>query len=158
MPKTLVIVRHAHRTTDDPSRDNGLSDKGQEQIKKLAKFARHRLEDTKPVLFTSPKKRCQETIEAIAKEYDAKADIDQRLVERGVAETSASYEARIDEFLDAWKFEGADVTVICSHGDWIPVAIQKLTGVNIDLKKAGWVEIEYIAGQCYLTWIVQKHY
>jgi broad specificity phosphatase PhoE len=156
--KTLVLIRHAHRTTDDPSRDNGLSDKGHDQVKKLVKFARHRLQDTVPALFTSPKKRCQETISPLAQELGLTLAIDRRLTEHSAGENTALYHARIDEFLDFWRYECPEVTVICSHGDWLPVAIQKLTGVSIDLKKSAWCEIEYSAGDCALTWIVQKHY
>ena len=158
--KTLVLIRHAHRNLDEPSKDNGLSDKGLEQVKKLAKFAKNRLEGTSPVFMTSPKKRCIETISPVAKEMGSKSlvDIDLRLDEHGSTENSALYLARIEEFLDVWKYEGADVTVLCSHGDWIPLAIQKLTGVKTELKKGAWAEIEYANGECTLTWLVQRHY
>jgi broad specificity phosphatase PhoE len=156
--KTLILVRHAHRNTDDASRDNGLSDKGEEQVKKLIKFAKNRLEGTKPFILSSPKKRCQETIGPVAKELGIKLEIDNRLTEHAPGENSALYQARIDEFLNFWKYECPEVTIICSHGDWLPVAIQKLTGAKIGMKKSGWCEIEYIGGESFLTWIVQKHY
>jgi len=156
--KTLILIRHAHRNADDPSRDNGLSDKGQEQVKKLVKFARNRLADAKPVFLCSPKKRCQETLGPVAKDLGFKFEIDERLTEHGVSENSALYQARIDEFLDFWKYECPEVTVICSHGDWIPVAIQKLTGAKVGIKKSGWCEIESVGVESFLAWLVQKHY
>jgi len=156
--KTLILIRHAHRNMDDPSRDNGLSDKGQEQVKKLVKFARNRLEGTKPVFLCSPKKRCQETLGPVAKDLGFKFEIDERLTEHGISENSALYQARIDEFLDFWKYECPEVTVICSHGDWIPVAIQKLTGAKVGIKKSGWCEIESVGVENFLAWLVQKHY
>jgi broad specificity phosphatase PhoE len=156
MTKRLVMIRHAHRNTDEPSRDNGLSDKGHDQVKKLVKFARERLEGSKPQFYCSPKKRCQETLGPVAKELDAKMEIEERLTEHGPGESTPLYLARIEEFLDWWKYDGPETTVICSHGDWIPIAIQKLTGARVGLKKAGWCEIEYTGGECFLTWIVQK--
>jgi len=154
--KTLILVRHAHRSTDDPGRDNGLSDKGIEQVKKLVKFAANRLEGTRPVFLSSPKKRCVETITPIAKEFGTKPEIDSRLTEHGPQENNAVCLARIDNFLDFWKHECPQVTVICSHGDWIPIAIQKLTDARIGIKKAGWIEVEYSGGDAFLTWLVQK--
>lgn len=157
--KRLILIRHAHRNTDDRLRDNGLSEKGLEQVKKLVKFAQTRIDDEdfkRIVFFTSPKKRCQETIAPIAKSFDFKVEIEERLDEHGAAESSALYLARVDEFLDFWKYEGPETTVVCSHGDWIPVAIERLTGARIGIKKAGWIEVEYTSGECFLTWIVQK--
>ena len=154
--KRLILIRHAHRNTDEPTRDNGLSDKGFDQVKKLVKFARERLAGSNPAFFCSPKKRCQETLSPLAKELGGKMLIEERLTEHGVGESMPLYLARIEEFLDFWKYDGPDTSVICSHGDWIPIAIQKLTNAKVGIKKAGWVEIEYDGGEAYLTWIVQK--
>jgi broad specificity phosphatase PhoE len=156
--KTLVLIRHAHRNTDEPSRDNGLSDKGHDQVRKMVEFARHRLGDRNALLLTSPKKRCQETIGPIALEFGALVVIDPRLSEYAPGETAAAYHARIDQFIDYWKRDCPETTVVSSHGDWLPIVIQKLTGVQVGLKKAAWCEIEFADGDCYLTWIVQKHY
>ena len=167
--KTLILIRHAHRTMEMPSKDNGISDKGQLQVKKLVKFAQHRLVGSSPLWLSSPKKRCIETISPILKEMNLNVsagkpvgktlvEIDPRLIEHGPTENAALFSARMDEFLDFWKYEGPEVTVICSHGDWIPFAIYRLTGVRTMLKKSGWAEIEYANGECTLTWLVQKHY
>jgi broad specificity phosphatase PhoE len=159
MTKTLVIIRHAHRNVEDRVRDNGLSERGQEQVKKLVKFYKSRFESEKAVFFCSPKKRCIETITPVAKEASSKIEIDERLDEHAGNENTAMYLARMDEFLDVWKYEGKELTVLCSHGDWIPLAVQKLTGHTIDIKKCGWIEIEYQEGaSAQLTWLVQKHY
>jgi broad specificity phosphatase PhoE len=160
MKKTLVLIRHAHRNVDDSLKDNGLSERGQDQVKKMVKFYKNRFEASKAAFFSSPKKRCIETISPVAKEAQAKlANVDERLDEHGPGENSALFFARMEEFLDVWKYEGEALTVICSHGDWIPYAVQKLTGREISLKKCGWVEIEYEEGlNPTLTWLVQKHY
>ena len=158
--KTLIFIRHAHRELDHPSKDNGLSDKGQEQVKKLVKFAKHRLEGKQPLFVTSPKKRCIETVSPITVEIAPKelVQIDLRLDEHSASENDALYLARIDEFLDFWKYEGPETMVVCSHGDWLPIAIHKLTGIHLALKKGAWVEIEYANAECALTWVVQKQY
>lgn len=156
--KTLVILRHAHRNIDERTRDNGLSEKGKEQVKRMVTFARKRLEDVKPVFLSSSKKRCIETITPLAKEWGATVMVDERLTEHGPTENDQAYLARIEEFLDFWKQECPELTVICSHGDWIPVAIQRLTGAECALKKCGWAEIEHYQGSSYLTWLVQKNY
>lgn len=154
--KRLVLIRHAHRNNDEPLKDNGLSEKGEEQVKKLVKFARNRLEGSTPSFYSSPKKRCQETLGPVAKDLGFKMQTEERLTEHGTTESTPLYLARIDEFLDFWKYDGPETTVICSHGDWIPIAVQKLTGAKVGLRKAGWCEIEYTAGESYLTWLVQK--
>jgi broad specificity phosphatase PhoE len=160
MKKTLVIIRHAHRNLDDRTRDNGLSDRGEEQVKKLVKFYKTRFDGEKASFYCSPKKRCVETLSPLAVEGKSKAiEIDDRLDEHQASENMAMYLARMDEFLDVWKYEGAELTVICSHGDWIPIAVKKLVGVQIDIKKSGWIEIEYQEGaDASLTWLVQKLY
>ena len=156
--KTLILVRHAHRNVDDPAKDNGLSDKGVEQVKKLIKFARFRLEGASPIILTSPKKRCQETIGPVAKDLGLKVMIDERLGEHRPGESPALYSARMDEFLHFWKYDGPETMIVCSHGDWIPISVQKLTGAKIEIKKAGWCEIEYRNGESALNWLVQKYY
>ncbi len=156
--KTLIILRHAHRDLDERTRDNGLSDKGREQVKRMLSFAKRRLDESSPVFLTSPKKRCVETISPVAKELGHEVRVDERLVEHLSGESDKAYLARIDEFLDFFKYECPEVTVICSHGDWIPVAIERLTGAQSSLRKCGWAEIEYVAGSSYLKWLVQKHY
>jgi broad specificity phosphatase PhoE len=156
MTRTLVFIRHAHRNNDEPSRDNGLSEKGELQVKRLVKFVRARLDKRVPVFFTSPKKRCIQTLSPVAEDFKSEVTVDERLSEQGPNESRVHYLARIDEFLDFWKYECNELTVICSHGDFIPVLIEKLTQAKTGLKKGGYGEIEYLEGQSYLTWLVQK--
>jgi broad specificity phosphatase PhoE len=163
-PKRLILIRHAHRDTDlGRSQDNGLSEKGLQQVKHLIQFAKNRLDfdsasDDEIAFFTSPKVRCQETVTPLALKFRMNPSVDSRLDEYGRHETEDQYLSRLDEFTDHWKFECPNITVVCSHGDWIPTLVQRLTGAKIGIKKAGWVEIEFIAGECFLTWIVQRPY
>ena len=164
--KTLILIRHAHRNTDEPSRDNGLSQKGEEQVKKLIQYAQKRLvsrdltfddeAESQALFLCSPKKRCQETLAPLAKAMSSKLIIDERLTEALPFETAKAYDARISDFLRFWKKEGPAVTLLCSHGDWIPMAVQQLTGAKIGIKKAGWIEIQLVNGEAYLSWLLQK--
>jgi broad specificity phosphatase PhoE len=157
--KRLILIRHAHRDTDEGrSRDNGLSEKGQDQVKRLLRFVTSKVEDSEEVVvFSSPKKRCQETIMPIAKAFKVQCLIDGRVNEHGVSESARDYSLRMDDFLEFWKKECPETTIVCSHGDWIPTAVHKLTGAKIGLKKAGYVEMEWLDPDVYLTWIIQKH-
>ena len=60
-------------------------------------------------------------------------------------------------FVDWWKYEAPDLTIACSHGDVIPMLVEKITGGMISIKKAGWCEIELVGREAYLTWLVQKY-
>ena len=97
MTKTLVLIRHAHRDVpSDRTKDNGLSERGQEQIKKLLKFYKSRFELLPALLLSSPKKRCIETVSGIAKELQTKLGVDAHLDEQGTQETAALMSARIE--------------------------------------------------------------
>jgi len=147
--KRLILIRHAHRDTGNHILDNGLSDKGNKQVKLLLRFA-HTRELENAVYFTSPKKRCVETITPLAKEFGARVTIENALDE-------GCSISQLDAFIDHWKLYGAGLTVACSHGDVIPMLVEKLTGGMISIKKAGWCEIELVGRDCYLTWLVQKY-
>ncbi len=133
--KTLVIIRHAHRDTSDKSADNGLSPKGQKQALKIKKYFKKNYPKTSLVIMTSPKKRCVETIESLLKD-DLKPTIS-KLLDEG-----EPLQSKVDQFIKWWKTKAPSVTVICSHGDWIPVCIKTLTGKDVGLKKGELLEIK----------------
>ncbi len=151
--KTLILIRHAHRDTESGrGQDNGLSEKGHRQASRVVKFYLDRELSDHPVLITSPKKRCIETLAPLAKELGIDAKIESRVGE------GENLEGRVKAWLEQWKQGSDPLTVVCSHGDWIPVCVYQLTGAWIDISKGGWVEMEYgvLAGRTCLTWIVQK--
>jgi broad specificity phosphatase PhoE len=154
--KRLLLVRHAHRNTDEPSRDNGLSEKGHEQVERLVRYFQEQLKDEKIQFFTSPKKRCRETLGPIAKTLKGDIEVDDRITETGPIENQSELRSRLESFFDEWLYEGTDVTVVCSHGDIIPVVVERLTGARIGIKKAGVVEIEAIGRDCFLMGLLQK--
>ncbi len=155
MDKRLILIRHAHRDTEVPSRDNGLSEKGEQQVKRMLRYFEKQIEGEVRFL-SSPKKRCRETLGPLAERHGLDLEIDGRLTETGPIERQEEVSARLGEFIDEWKYQGSDVLVVCSHGDIIPVLVERLTGARIGIKKCGVVEIEYFAGECHLTGLVQK--
>ncbi|MDZ4677502.1 MAG: phosphoglycerate mutase family protein [Oligoflexia bacterium] len=135
MVKTIVVLRHAHRDTTLRSTDNGLSPKGREQVQKLIQTYK-KGELPKGVQFwSSPKIRCQETIEPLCQSHDIKLKIEPLLNEQTDTESSKEFNKRIDVL--AQKVKSVDDTLyVCSHGDVIPELIQNLTGYSVDLRKA----------------------
>jgi len=147
--KRLIFIRHAHRDTEIHSRDNGLSDKGKKQVKQVVRFSQTR-ELGDALFISSPKVRCVETLSPVAEEFKSEIVIDPRLGEGGTS-------ADLVSFIDWWKYEAPDLTIACSHGDVIPMLVEKITGGVISIKKAGWCEIELVGREAYLTWLVQKY-
>ncbi len=147
--KRLVLIRHAHRDTEFHSADNGLSDKGLKQVKRVVDFSKNRDLDH-AIYLTSPKKRCVETITPVAEAYGSKVKIEPSLGEGGTM-------VMLDSFIDYWKREAPELVVACSHGDVIPMLVHRLTGAPITIKKAGWCELELVGRECYVTWLVQSY-
>jgi broad specificity phosphatase PhoE len=160
MSKTLILIRHAHRDTEDPARDNGLSEKGRGQVLELVHHFKYWIEREHPKAkikcFSSPKKRCVQTLTPIAEKLDLGVEIDSRLTEVSPMESRQQVEARLESFLEDWKAKSAELTLVCSHGDFIPLCVQMLTGARIGIKKAGIVQIEGVSGEYFLTALIQK--
>lgn len=152
--KTLVFIRHAHRDTAVRSRDNGLSDKGKNQAKALKKYFVSRFDHPESLwLVSSPKKRCQETLGPIAGVGPYEIDVHPDLDEQGSGESSQKLEERVQHFLNEWRQAPQEITLVCSHGDWLPIAVSQLLGIRCDFKKGGWLEIEW-DGSAQLKWFI----
>ena len=147
--KRIVFIRHAHRDTEIHSRDNGLSDKGKKQVRQVVRFSRLR-ELENALYLTSPKIRCVETITPVAEEYRSEVVVESRIGEGGTLKD-------LESFIDWWKYEAPDLVVACSHGDVIPLLVERITGGSVAIKKAGWCEIELFGRDATLTWLVQKY-
>ncbi len=152
MQKTLVLIRHGHRDNSRRELNNGLDEKGREQAKALRRFflSRFQGEDLKNGLWlvSSPKLRCVETLQPLAKAVEKKIDIHPDLDE------GANLANRVGRFLDEWKKSPMVLTVLCSHGDWIPQAAEELLGAAVDPKKGSWLELESNAGAALLKWYI----
>jgi hypothetical protein len=51
---------------------------------------------------------------------------------------------RIHKFIQVWIRSGPALTVACSHGDWLPYAVEIATGARVAFKKGAWAEIELL--------------
>jgi broad specificity phosphatase PhoE len=154
MSKTLVLIRHAHRDTAIRSKDNGLSDKGKGQARALKKYFASRFEKPQSVwLVSSPKKRCLETLAPISAVGNYEIDVNPDLDEQGDGESMAKFEERIQHFIKEFQQMPQEMTLVCSHGDWLPMAVFHLLGVRCDFKKGAWFEIEW-DGSAQLKWFI----
>ena len=160
--KTLILIRHAHRDTHNRGSDNGLSPKGKQQAELIAKyfsrsskFERAQKEETAWV--SSPKKRCLETLATVAKTLHQKVTPVELLSERAEDEMLQHFEHRIRDFCDWWITEAPALTVVCSHGDWILLAAEILTGGRVQTAKGSWCEIVIEEGsEPALRWLIQN--
>jgi len=155
---TLLILRHAHRSLSHPGLDNGLSSKGREQARLILKLFKSFFgRPPKARLLSSPKKRCLETLRPIAKHTGLRTETDDRLVEQRPAETQSQFEDRVRRFVNEQRKAASTLTVVCSHGDWVPVALRLATGGRMRLKKGGWAQVEFEKGTApRLSWLLQK--
>jgi broad specificity phosphatase PhoE len=143
---TWILIRHAHRDTSNREDDNGLRSKGEEQAKKLGKYFKKRFgsEMDGAVFLTSPKKRCIQTLKPIGECLSRAPTIDERLSEQRSGESEGAFERRIAEFLNAFMKDESELgrfVIVCSHGDWLPHAVQRLCGAIVSPKKGSWTEI-----------------
>ncbi len=153
--KTLILIRHAHRDTDEREQDNGLSEKGLKQVSRLAKYFQKRFKfeewQASDLNFESSEKvRCVQTLQPVAQLMGRAPHIHPGLMEQTPGESFAKFQARIENYLREWSESKALVTMACSHGDVLPLMTYKLVGAAVDFKKAGFVEIEWEAGQAQI--------
>lgn len=141
--KTFVLVRHAHRDTDSGrEKDNGLSSKGRDQAKEF-RDAMLGMALEQPALFlSSPKKRCVETLEPFAKKLTATVEIDKLLDEQSHGESYGALERRIELFIAWVQKSETPLIVACSHGDWIPLFVEKAARLARDFRKGEWAIFE----------------
>jgi broad specificity phosphatase PhoE len=164
MQKTLILIRHAHRDNTQRELDNGLSEKGREQAKAIKRFFTERFSKDEVGkglwLLSSPKLRCIETLQPIAKVMERQVDIHPNLDEQSSRESIKAFEARIQGFLHEWAESKMQLTILCSHGDWLPTAMAQLTGNHQDFKKGAWLELEAEGAFNALRWYIPtfKHF
>lgn len=152
MSKTLIIVRHAHRDKPNPEGDNGLSKKGKEQATVFLNSYKKKFKEKKPLLVSSPKKRCVETLLPLANDYHSEVQ-EKDFLNEGEGDGNP-LRMKIEEFRSWWQMQNENVVIACSHGDLIPPLLRVLTGARLDLKKGGWAEIEENNGRTRLTRLV----
>jgi broad specificity phosphatase PhoE len=137
---SLVFVRHGHRDKPTPDVDNGISPKGLTQVEDLLKdFKKGRLPQSK-IFWSSPKKRCVETLGPVAKLAGAPLKVEKLLDEQSSTESTLEFNKRIMELIKK-ATETGEVVYLCSHGDFIPQAIDFLTGKFVDVSKGQAIQV-----------------
>ncbi len=138
---TLLVIRHAHRDVQNPRDDNSLSPRGHKQSKALSKAILERWGPSCPwTLISSPKLRCQETLECLAESLKTDVIIDPDLDEQSYNESNRDMTDRIDRFLTKILSKTDDEKpyffALCSHGDWIPLFQELVMGQGEAISKA----------------------
>lgn len=64
------------------------------------------------------------------------------LREQGLFESHPRFRTRTARAVDSLQRDLSPLMIICSHGDWIPIAMEHLTGARLRLKKGGWIQVE----------------
>jgi broad specificity phosphatase PhoE len=151
------MIRHAHRNKlKGGEADNGLSAKGKKQAKVLPKLFSRIFGHKKAKIYSSPKARCIETIQPIAKKFKFSLETLDTLNE---AVTDAELKEKVRAFHSLWQESDAPLTVICSHGDWIPAYLKQVLGISLNLDKGGWIELEADCNasdpKLHLRWMIQ---
>lgn len=144
--KTLIIVRHAHReTAQGRLLDNGLSDKGRSQADLIQQLFNKEFPGSTARLVSSPKARCRETLEPLAKSLHVAIESEPLLLEGGehFVGVPDQIDQRIDLFFSEWTQRHEAITVACSHGDWIPEFLVRYASIETEVKKGAWAELAY---------------
>lgn len=161
MAVTLYIVRHAHRNKPKGSAfDNGLSPKGLKQAQQLTAYFKKNLGTNRVQIISSPKKRCIETVSPFAKLCKKEILVLTALSERRTRssrETNTAFEKRIKKVMKQIATGSYGRTVIlCSHGDWIPVAAKQLFKISLNLEKGGLIEVAFKRRTPKLLTLIQR--
>lgn len=154
MSRWLILVRHAHRDTRNKKRDNGLSKKGRKQSLALATFFDDQFAGHSVCFTSSPKLRCVETLQPLAKKLRIKIAISPELREKEPKEAATRFRLRIKKIIEHWPAENPQIWVVCGHGDGIPLALRELIGLPIELKKGGVAILEISGAKRELLWLL----
>ena len=156
----LVFIRHGDRDASASEVDNGLSLKGREQVKGLERFIKSRQKRDKEfasgkiLWFSSPKLRCQQTISPLAELVSgAKPQVDPRVDEAAFRESEEDFTQRIEEFIQELSRQNAQWVFVCSHADWLPIALDYVGGRALPMNKGAWVEYTMLGVGGELSWI-----
>ena len=142
----IVFVRHGHRDKPVPDADNGLSEKGRGQVEDLLKAFKKGQLPLSQNFWTSPKKRCVQTLQPLSDMANSPLIIENLLDEQKSGETQKAFQNRIEELLE--KAEKLGETVyLCSHGDLIPEAIELMSGRSVDVSKGQALILKQEKGQ-----------
>ena len=140
MSKTIILIRHAHRDNTNRELDNGLSEKGLKQVEVLKKWMPPIVKEWEcqgAVALTSPKKRCVETLTPVARRVLAPIEVWDDLDEQSNNESHEKFWERIQHSIHQIHKRPEELVLVCSHGDYLPLFIFHLLGLNLELNKGG---------------------
>jgi broad specificity phosphatase PhoE len=127
-----IFLRHAHRDLFDRSQDNGLSEKGRKQGRRIQEWMTEHSPNPEHV-FSSPKLRCLETAQYVADLYELEVVVLPELDEQLPHETDAAFRKRVADFLNSEKCPPR--SVFCTHGDVLPELARLLGLPGVDISK-----------------------
>lgn len=137
--------------------DNGLSRKGKAQAKALKRFFSSVDLEGSVALMSSPKKRCVETLIPLSRLLKKPVSISPLLDDFSFqGERETDLKKRVLKFLRSVARMNKDNFVISCHGDFIPVVLQSLLGIEASLAKGGLAEIVLEGPKGRLVNLIQK--
>ncbi len=156
----LALIRHAHRdTTQGVNLDNGISQRGQEQVAWLENVLKTQ-SVLSPILdqaqwVSSPLIRCQETLAPLAKKFLKEPDLSIELETRREDEAKNAFRRRVKGVMHQWLQRRSELEIWCTHGDWIPAALQHITGTVPLCRKGSLIVLRLEDGDVELAEIRQ---
>lgn len=125
----IFLLRHA--TRDFVMGDVPLNETGLEQAKALAE---RRFFSSLTHILCSPKQRALMTVQPLAEKYDIEIIQEDDLDQMKGHESEAEFIARVKSFLNRFETPTNQNILICSHSDWLSVAIQQIPTDALDVK------------------------
>lgn len=121
---SIFLVRHAQAGDRNvwhaPDAQRPLTGRGRHQARQIA---RRLARGPVGVLLSSPAARCVQTLEPMAARVNGQVAVDERLAEG----------AALEPFLQLLG-QVSDGTVLCSHGDLIPAAVDALARLGMEIQ------------------------
>lgn len=126
----VFLVRHG--TRNFTIGDVPLNEEGLEQANELAqKSGWGQLQ----AILTSPKKRAKMTVEPLAEKFLLSLQVFEELDQMRGAEGEAEFKARVRNFLHrVEEKEFGEKVLICTHSDWLSMAVQIVPTESVDLE------------------------
>ncbi len=141
----ICFWRHGQPNYESDPSDPVLSEVGREQSSRSADEILIRAKTAGAQSFqliSSPLKRCLETIAALAKRLNSKAEIQEHLRLRDHWESGDEFQQRLSRPLDLYRgVESQKLLVICTHADVLDFYLAKFQGPPTEIGKANffWV-------------------
>ncbi len=126
----VFLLRHG--TRNFTMGDVPLNEEGCEQALSLAKNSRFsRVKN----LLSSPKARAKQTLTPLANKYKLTIDLYEDLDQMSSDESESGFVSRVRAFIKRIESgEWGDSLILCTHSDWLSIAMQVIPSDALDLK------------------------